>query len=61
MKTKSFTSEQVGEWLAKNEMFSTYEERRIKFAAVRNFFDAYEDREFWKEACEFARTRMNNK
>ncbi len=58
MKTKSFTSQQVGEWLATFYQFDTKEEYQNKLQAVRCMFDANGDPDFWNEVCEAAKAKI---
>ena len=57
MKTKSFTSAEVGEWLAVFSKNSTVEEYRNIVHALRCVFDADGDKEFWNEACGIAKNQ----
>ncbi len=54
MKTKTFTSEQVAEWMAIFHKYSTVEEYRTVLHTVRCLFDAENDTKFWDEVCEKA-------
>lgn len=58
MKTKSFTSQKVGEWLATFYQFDTKEEYQNKLQAVRCMFDANGDPDFWNEVCEAAKAKI---
>ena len=57
-KTKTFTSEQIGTWLATFYMFSTKEEYQNQLHAIRCIFDAENDPEFWNEVCEIAKKEL---
>lgn len=55
MKTRNFTSEQIGEWMATFYKFSTKEEYQHQLHAIRCIFDADNDTDFWNEVCEIAK------
>lgn len=59
MKTKSFTSKEIGEWIATFHKYNTKEEYRNNLHAVRCIFDAHFDREFWDEVVAFAKEEIN--
>jgi hypothetical protein len=59
MKTRSFTSEQIGEWMATFYQFSTKEEYQNQLHAIRCIFDADNDPDFWDEVCEAAKAKLN--
>ncbi len=61
MKAKAFTSQEVGQWMAALQETSTVEEYRTVIHTVRCLFDASNDKDFWNEACEFARKEMVKK
>lgn len=58
MKTRSFTSEQIGEWMATFYQFSTKEGYDHIFRAMRCVFDDKNDPDFWNEVCEAAKNRQ---
>lgn len=60
MKTKSFTSEQVAEWVVTFYKFETEEQYQSKLHAIRCMFDADNDKEFWNEVCAKAKALLNN-
>ena len=51
MKTKSFTSEKVAEWMATFYRYNTKEEYKNQLQAIRCMFDADSDQEFRDEVC----------
>ena len=61
MKSKTFTSEKVAQWMTTFYKFSTKEEYQNQLHAIRCMFDANGDPEFWDEVCEKARELMNEK
>lgn len=56
--TKTFTSKEIGEWLATFYEFSTKEEYAQKLHAVRCIFDAENDEKFWDEVCESMKNKL---
>ena len=61
MKTKSFTSEKVAEWMATFYKFSTKEEYQNELHAMRCIFDADNDPDFWDEVCQKAKELIDKK
>lgn len=59
MKTKTITSEELGKWLVTLYKFSNEKEYREQLHALRCVFGAEADKEFWNEACEYAKVEMN--
>ena len=58
MKVRSFTSQEIGEWLACFYKYSTKEEYQNKLQAIRCIFDADHDPDFWDEVCETAKANI---
>ena len=56
---KTFTSEQVGKWLAVFYKFSTEEEYKNQLHAIRCIFDANNDKPFWNEVCHEAEKELS--
>ena len=54
MKTKTFTSEEVGRWLATFHKLERVDEYRHSVHVLRCVFEASEDEDFWNEVCEAA-------
>ena len=61
MKTKSFTSEKVAEWMATFYRYNTKEEYKNQLQAIRCMFDADSDQEFWDEVCYIVKELIDKK
>ena len=60
MKTKQFTSQQVGKWMAVFKEYDTPEQYSEHLHVIRCMFDAEDDEEFWDEVCEAAKEAYAN-
>ncbi len=61
MKTKSFTSEKVAEWMATFYKYNTKEEYQNQLHAISCMFDADNDPDFWDEVCQKAKELIDKK